>query len=327
MLAWTFAFFSLIIAGLGVALHMVFNENLKSVDIDSPSGGGRFGKQSDGSQYVLILGSDARSGANGPLAGGALDTARSDVIMVAHIRKGSPKATIVSIPRDTLTHIPSCVDSEGRKIKPRNRALINSAYQMGGPPCAVRTVEHMIGVRMDHFIGIDLAGLAKLVDMLGGVDIAVHDPIKDQASGLNIPAGVSRLNGTQSVAFVRTRHGIGDGSDLARIALQQKFLLSILKEVSDQGVITNPIKLYRIIDAATKALTVDSGLASTSSLTRLAQSFGKVDAQDTETVMLPVLPDAEDDEKIVVDQKQATALWAALKEGRRIPAVVRGFAP
>lgn len=321
-LFWICASFSLVAVAFGSALYLVANGNLKSRSITMDGDSGRRG--GDGSQYVLLLGSDARSGENGTLVGGDSESARSDVIMVAHVPKRAGKMTVISIPRDTLVDIPTCIDSTGNVIQSRRRALINSAYQTGGPRCVVRAVEKLVGVRMSHFIGMDFSGLAKVVDAIGGVTVTADEPIRDRTSGLDIPAGASKLDGVQSLAFVRTRHAVGDGSDLARISLQQKFLLSVLQEVSARGVLTDPVKVYRLVDTATDTLTVDSGLASASSLTRFAQGFSRFDAQSTETIMLPVRPDIEDDEKIIVDEKRASALWKAIKDGRGVPAAALG---
>ncbi|MGW6413434.1 LCP family protein [Streptomyces vinaceus] len=322
VLFWICVSFSLVAVAFGSALYLVANGNLKSRSIAMEGGSG--GREKDGSQYVLLLGSDARSGENGTLVGGDSESARSDVIMVAHIPNRSGKMTVISIPRDTLVDIPACTDSAGNKIQSRRHVLINSAYQAGGPRCVVRTVEKLMGVRMTHFIGMDFSGLAKVVDAIGGVTVTADEPIKDRTSGLDIPAGASRLDGVQSLAFVRTRHAVGDGSDLARIPLQQKFLLSVLREVSARRVLTDPAKVYRLVDTATDTLTVDSGLASASSLTRFAQGFSRFDAKSTETIMLPVRPDIEDDEKIIVDEKRASALWRAIKDGQRVPAAAMG---
>ncbi|NED80330.1 LytR family transcriptional regulator, partial [Streptomyces sp. SID11233] len=92
----------------------------------------------------------------------------------------------------------------------------NSAYAAGGPACAVKTVESMSGIRMDHYVEVDFTGFKKLVDALGGVPLTTTKPIQDASSHLSLAAGRHTLDGEQSLGLVRTRHGVGDGSDLGR---------------------------------------------------------------------------------------------------------------
>jgi anionic cell wall polymer biosynthesis LytR-Cps2A-Psr (LCP) family protein len=99
---------------------------------------------------------------------------------------------------------------------------------VGGPACTVKTVEKMSGVRMDHYLEVDFKGFQKFVDELGGVDITTHRAIKDAGSHLSLSAGKHTLKGEQALALVRTRHGVGDGSDLGRIQLQQTFIKALI---------------------------------------------------------------------------------------------------
>lgn len=87
-------------------------------------------------------------------------------------------------------------------------------------------------VRMDHYIEIDFSGFAKLVDALGGVTVTTDQNIDDDKSHLHLKAGTHHLGGTQALALARTRHGIGDGSDLGRIGLQQKLVKALLEQMA-----------------------------------------------------------------------------------------------
>jgi LCP family protein required for cell wall assembly len=95
--------------------------------------------------------------------------------MVVHIDEGRTKATVVSIPRDTLVTRPSCPTSSGGATSVAYNAMFNSAYSVGGPVCAVKTVESLTDVRMDHYIEIDFSGFADLVDALGGVTVTTDE--------------------------------------------------------------------------------------------------------------------------------------------------------
>ncbi|CAM5549117.1 transcriptional regulator [Streptomyces spiroverticillatus] len=320
-LCWVLAGVVVVGGGVGYWAYSRLDGNLSNVDIDAALGGDRPGKDARGAQNLLVLGSDSRSGGNKGLAGGDTGgTARSDTAMVVHIPEGRKRATAVSIPRDTLVSRPACAKSGGGELPSAQRVMFNSVYTAGGPACVVKTVEAMSGIRMDHYVEIDFAGFKELVDALGGVTVTTERAIDDKQSGLKLAAGTHRLDGTQSLAFVRTRHGIGDGSDLGRIGLQQKFILALLAEVERQDVLGSPTKLFKVADAATKALTTDSGIGSLTGLAGFAKSLRGLDAGTMETVMLPVAYDKADPNRVVAAEPQAGELWDALRAGRAVPA-------
>lgn len=219
--AWTAAAV-LVLGGTGLGFaYFKLDGNISGVDLDARLGGDRPGDTPNGSMDILVLGSDSRSGANGEYGGAGEAGARSDTAMVVHVNKAHDKASVVSIPRDTIVERPACVRDDGGGTAPAQRAMFNSAYETGGPACTVKTVEKMSGVRMDHFAEVDFAGFKKLIDDLGGVEVTTKKPIRDPDSRLDLEAGHHKLSGEQSLGLVRTRHGVGDGSDLGRIQLQQ----------------------------------------------------------------------------------------------------------
>src|SRR5262249_22917802 len=160
-----------------------------------------------------------------------------DTALVIHIPEGRSRAVAVSIPRDTLVTRPECTKKDGSTLPSAKRVMFNSVYSLAGPACVVKTVEQMSGVRTDHFLEIDFARFKELVDAIGGVTVTVDQDIRDKSSGLDLTAGTHELDGTQALQFVRTRHGIGDGSDLGRIGLQQQFLIALLSEIKKQDLL------------------------------------------------------------------------------------------
>ncbi|MFB7229615.1 LCP family protein [Streptomyces fimicarius] len=307
--------------GTAYWLYSRLDGNIKGVDIEKALGEDRPEKLPTSGQNLLVLGSDSRAGAeNRELGGGgAVSGARSDTALVVHIPEGRSKAVAVSIPRDTLVTRPACAGDDGSTVSAEKRVMFNSVYAQVGPACVVKTVEKMSGVRIDHYLEINFAGFKDLVDAIGGVTVDVPQDIHDKASGLNLTAGPQRLDGTESLAYVRTRHGIGDGSDLGRIGLQQQFLLALLSEVKSQDLLGSPASSYRIADSATKALTTDSGLASLTSLAEFARSMNGVDPGSMETIMLPVAYDTIDPNRVIAAEPQAGRLWKAIREDGTIP--------
>lgn len=316
-----------LVLGIGAAgwAYRHLSDNITSVDINNALGDNRPPRPvvmpspsapalPSGALNILVLGSDSRSGEeNRRLGGGDSSGARSDTAMVVHLDAGRTSATVVSIPRDTLVTRPSCPRPSGGSTAVAYNSMFNSAYAVGGPVCAVKTVEAVTGVRMDHYIEIDFSGFAKLVDALDGVTVTTDEDIADDDSHLHLKAGTHHLDGTRALALARTRHGIGDGSDLGRIGLQQKLVKALLDQIAAQDLLTDPAKLYRVADAVTAGLTTDTGLDSLGELTRLGQSLKGLSASAVRTVTMPVVRAPSDPNRVVAEEPEARELWESLR--------------
>ncbi|WP_335935638.1 LCP family protein [Streptomyces sp. PTD5-9] len=318
--AWTLAGV-VTVGGGGLAFaYLKLDGNLKAVDINAALGKDRPANVDNGSQDILVLGSDSRSGANAAY-GKDEGTARSDTAMVVHVDRGHRTASVVSIPRDTLVTRPDCVsDTDGRTVPGERRAMFNTAYEVGGPACAVKTVEAMSGIRMDHYLEVDFTGFKKLIDELGGVKITTTRAIHDAKSHLDLPPGTHVLNGEQSLGLVRTRKSVGDGSDLGRIQLQQAFIKALMEQVRSVGVFSDPKTLFGLADTATKAVTTDSDLGSVKRLTGFVNGLKGLDAKNVHMVTLPVRYDPADPNRVVPLEESARQVWDALKADKPIPA-------
>ncbi|GGV84169.1 transcriptional regulator [Streptomyces griseoloalbus] len=321
----------LLVLGAGAAgwAYWQLNDNITGVDINSALGDDRPARavaapSPDASAIappppteslnILVLGSDSRSGEeNQALGGGDSGGARSDTAMVVHLDAGRTAATVVSIPRDTLVDRPSCPLPDGGSTRPVSGAMFNSAYEVGGPVCAVKTVESLTDVRMDHYVEIDFAGFARLVDALGGVTVTTDEDIDDDRSHLTLEAGTHHLDGTDALALARTRYAIGDGGDLGRIGLQHRLVKALLERIADQDLLTSPTELYEVADAVTDSLTTDTGLDSLGELMSLGQSLEGLSSDGVTTLTMPVLPAPWDRNRVVADEPDAGELWASLR--------------
>lgn len=316
--AWTAA--SVVVLG-GAGLGFVYfklNGNIKGVDINAALGTDRPEDVDNGSQDILVLGSDSRSGDNAKY-GKDEGAARSDTAMVVHVNKGHKSASVVSIPRDTLISRPECKTDDGKTDPGGQRQMFNTAYEVGGPACAVKTVEKMSGIRMDHYVEVDFSGFKKLINTLGGVEITTNKAINDKDSHLNLKAGTHQLTGEQALGLVRTRHGVGDGSDLGRIQLQQAFIKALINQVKDVGVFSNPKKLYDLANDATSAITTDSDLNDVKSLAGFAGGLKGIGAGDMKMVTMPVQYDPADLNRVLPLEKADQQVWDALKADKPIP--------
>ncbi|WP_328536682.1 LCP family protein [Streptomyces sp. NBC_00344] len=304
--------------GLGF-VYFKLDGNLKSVDINAQLGKDRPSNVDNGSQDILVLGSDSRAGSNskyGKDQGGA----RSDTAMIVHVYQGHKKASVVSIPRDTLVNRPDCTTSKGGTVSGAHHTMFNTAYESGGPACAVKTVEKMSGIRMDHYLEVDFSGFQTLIDDLGGVPVTTSKSINDDKSHLKLDAGTHTLNGEQALGLVRTRHGVGDGSDLGRIQLQQAFIKALINQVKHVGIFTSPKKLYSLADTATKTVTTDSDINSVKSLMTFANGLKGIGAGSTDMVTMPVQYDPTDLNRVIPLEAKSQQIWTALKHDKPIPA-------
>ncbi|MFC8517813.1 LCP family protein [Streptomyces sp. NPDC057257] len=320
LMAWTAAGI-LVLGGTGAGyLYFKLNGNIKSVDINGALGTDRPTKVDNGSENILVLGSDSRSGSNKKLGGGADDgSARSDTAMIVHVYKGHKKASVVSIPRDTLVDRPECTDDKGVTHDAASGVMFNTAYTTGGATCAVKTVESVTGLRMDHYLEVDFSGFEKLVDELGGVKVTTTKDITDKQSHLSLKAGTHTLNGKQALGLVRTRHGVGDGSDLGRIQLQQAFIKALVDQVKHVGLFTSPKKLYDLADTATSAVTTDSDLGSVNSLMSFANGLKSISSSKMQMITMPVEYDPANPNRVIIEKAKAQQVWTALKNDLAIP--------
>ncbi|MFK4730932.1 LCP family protein [Agromyces mediolanus] len=264
----------------------------------------------NGAVNLLIMGSDVRAGqtsANYGDEGGA----RSDVMMLLHVSSDHSNATLVSIPRDTMLPTPECTTPDGEVIDARESVQINGVLN-DGPYCSLDTIREFTGLDVDHFIIVDFDGVIGVTDAIGGVEICLAEDVDDPDSGLTLAAGEHTIQGAQALAFLRTRHGIGDGSDLGRIATQQTYLSALARKVKDAGTLTNPVALFGLADAASRSITVDDGLAGPDALVGLAGTLANIDLANIALVQLPVRDYWADPNRVEPIAEEAEALFAAL---------------
>lgn len=237
-------------------------------------------------QNILLIGSDSRSGDGNGKYGRDSGTARSDTTILLHLAAGRRSATAVSLPRDLMVDVPSCLRPDGSHTEP-TFSMFNYAFQMGGSACTVRTVEKLTDIRVDHYAVVDFTGFKDMVDAVDGVQVCLKGPITDKAARLRLPAGRVTLDGEQALGYVRARKSLGDGSDTSRMDRQQRFLGALVDKVRSDDVLLNPGKLYPVLDAATSSLTTDPGLASLRGLYELVRGLRDVPVKRVQFLTVP----------------------------------------
>jgi LCP family protein required for cell wall assembly len=267
---------------------------------------------------VLIMGTDTRTG-QGHMFGAADATSsgsgHSDTVILLHISGDRTWSLGVSLPRDSWVTRPACgPNSNGQMITGK----FNAAFAVGGPGCTIKAVEYLTHVRIDHFVVVNFLGFEAVVNALGGVPICTKVAINDPKSHLNLTAGNHLLNGIQALEFARVRHNIGDGSDIGRIDRQQVFMSAVVKTATSKGVLTNPVKLYEVLDSVTKSLTVDPGLGTVDDLKNFALSLQGLTPKEVKFMTVPWTP-RSDGENVLWETSKADQIWSAFRTDTPYP--------
>ncbi|WP_457032033.1 LCP family protein [Kitasatospora sp. P5_F3] len=288
----------------------------------------------DGVTTFLVVGTDDREGIpadtlKNVLHAGGESCHCTDTMMIVQLAEDGGRASVVSIPRDSYVTIPAHQDlASGRQV-PDGHGKINAAYGMGGAPLTVRTVEQNTGLRIDHYLQINFLSFVSTVDALGGVEVCSSRPLKDEYSGLDLPAGTTRLDGAGALKYVRARH-LDGSSDLGRMQRQQKFLAQLLHQATSSGTLLNPVKLTRVTDAVLKSVKADQDL-STEDLIRLATRLKDLSPARADFTTVPVGDVNYQVEgwgsTVRWDAAGAKALFAAVREGRPLTGRADAAAP
>jgi LCP family protein required for cell wall assembly len=243
---------------------------------------------------LLLVGSDNRTGltreqirelwvGGTEVAAGA----RSDTMLLVHISKARDSAVIISLPRDSLVTIPEHVSSsDSTKTVPARQNKLNAAFNFGGAPLLIETIEGETGLRIDHYIEINFLGFKNIIDALGGIDVCVKKDIKDSKSNLQLSAGIQTLDGIQALKYVRTRYFDGQG-DIGRMKRQQEFISAVLRKATSTGTLLNPIKLVSFLNAAIKTITTDNQFNKNDLLT-LGKQLKNLSADRVRTLTIPL---------------------------------------
>jgi LCP family protein required for cell wall assembly len=282
-------------------------------------------KASSAVNYLLV-GSDTREGLTKEelklLRVGSVKSAagkRSDTMLLIHISKARDKAVIISIPRDTFALIPEHKNNQG-KLVPAVHSKINSAFNWGGAPLLIQVVEEMTNLKIDHYVEVNFAGFADVVDALGGIEVCTKRDINDAKSHLVLPAGVHTLNGIEALKYVRTRDFDGLG-DIGRMQRQQAFIGSVLRKATSAGVLLNPVTMVNFINSSLSAVTTDSGLKSADLIT-LAKQMKSLSAAKVRTLTVPLSDLSYSSDgvtgAVLWDPVLAPELWQRIKEDRAV---------
>ena len=269
-----------------------------------------------GAANILLAGTDTRTGQAGfqnraDLASSS-GVGNNDVTMVLHISADHQRAVVVSIPRDLLVSIPACPRPGGGTAPPASLAMFNTTLSRGGLGCTVLAAEQLTGLDIQYAAQISFSGVIGMSDAVGGVSVCLATPLKDPYVGLDLSAGQQTLVGSSALAFVRSRYGVGDGSDLGRISNQQLFLSALMRKITGAGVLSNPITLYSLANVALKNMRFSDTLSSPLTMVSLALALKNISLANMVFVQYPSTSNPAYPGRVVPAVASAAALRSAL---------------
>ncbi|HLL69333.1 MAG TPA: LCP family protein [Micromonosporaceae bacterium] len=246
-----------------------------------------------GPKNILLIGNDAR-----PLQN-PTDQVRADSIIIMHIPAAHDRAYLVSIPRDTWIQIPPYDNGTRKHPGGYNKINAAYAFGGDGltgddarrrsTELLAKTIKQAFGVTFDAAAIVDFQGFQKVVAVLGGVEMYVDQettsvhrgftadgklkipyrqyPKADGSTGLERIAGVTpktykvghqRLTPDEALDYVRQRELLPN-SDYDRERHQQQFIKALFRQILSSDVLTNPVKLKKVLDVVGSAITLDRG--------------------------------------------------------------------
>ncbi|MFF8406298.1 LCP family protein [Streptomyces sp. NPDC015684] len=272
---------------------------------------------------ILLIGSDSRNSDENVKLGGSRDhrgdPPLADVQMLIHLSADRQSAAMVSIPRDTRVDIPKCTDPDTGKVYPATNDIINVSLARGGAGCTLATWENLTGVYIDHWMTIDFAGVVRMGNAIGGVDVCVKQNVWDRptasvpgGSGLKMKAGTHKVKGEKALQWLRTRHAWG--SDLMRARAQHMYLNSMIRTLRQQNVFTDTGRLMDLAEAATKSLTVSEEIGTVKKLYDLGMQMKEVPSDRVTSLTMPNVPDQRNSNHVVPDGANADKVWRMLQD-------------
>lgn len=230
----------------------------------------------------LILGADSHFSGSDPRDWHE-GAQRSDVIMVLQLNGDRSAASVLSLPGDLLVPVPGGEDSP-----------LSTVYPRGGADLLIDTVHHLMSIPIHHFAVVDFESLSAVTDVIGGIDI-------------HTPAGDQHLSGQEALTFVR-EHPRSPQDEVESVCRQQVWIRSILGDIMERNLLTDPHQLGQIVDAFLAHSVFDQGLTF-DSLLALALESHQLRSRDITFFTIPVdgSTTGPHGEKVLVPNMQALA--------------------
>ncbi|MFG2867326.1 LCP family protein [Streptomyces sp. NPDC048338] len=264
---------------------------------------------------ILVVGVDSRTGLSraekNRLHVGGKGCDCTDVMMLVHLSEDRRRMSVVSLPRDSYVEY-----ADGSGV----RGKINGAYARGGGTLAVRTVEKVTGLHVDHYLETGFTGFEKTVDGLGGATLCTDKHLTDENSGLDLAPGMHHADGNGALRFVRARH-IERPGDLGRVRRQQRAVSDLLTRLTAEGALADPVAAAGTAATLLKSVRTD-GHTDAFDLARIGMALARLGPGRTEFATVPIrlfdhrVPGVGS--TLVWHEARSRALWKALAQDRPI---------
>ncbi|MCZ0979839.1 LCP family protein [Streptomyces diastatochromogenes] len=328
-LRWTAITLALLILGTAGAGYLYYEHLNGNIRGGSRAGGDSGVQKSapnalgDTPLNILLIGSDSRADAKNVALGGGKDLRSNpplaDVQMLLHVSADRKNASLLSIPRDTIVHIPECKGDDGTRYAATDNKPINETLARGGPGCTLTTWENLTKVYIDHWVMVDFAGVVAMADEVGGVPVCVKTGVWDHptatvkgGSGLKLRAGTTEVQGKQALQWLRTRHPFYN--DQGRAKAQHMYLNGMMEKLQKQNAWTDTGRLMGLAETATNSLQVSDELKSVKKLFDLSMQLKNVKLNRLTTANVPTAEWSQDKNKNVLIKSSADKMFAMLRD-------------
>ena len=247
-------------------------------------------------------------------AGGTLN----DVNLLVHVSQEPRRITVVSFPRDLMVPIPECTDEDGDVHSAMSKQPLNTAYTDGGLNCVAKTISQLTDQEVQFAASVTFGGVIEITNAIGGVEVCLANPIKDRYTGLDMEAGTHWLQGLQALQFLRTRHGVGDGSDLGRIGNQQQYMSSLARALISGETLGNVPVMLKLANIGLNNLETSTSLADPMKIVQIALAVKSVPFEDIVFLQYPTNSDSADPNKVVPNQQAASVMWEAIEANAQL---------
>ena len=185
----------------------------------------------------------------------------TDTIILITFIPSTQKSAAISIPRDLMVRSP-----DNTYFTRINALYALSEEPFPGPKGVEYTrksIEHITGITPDYYAVLDLAGIEKIVDILGGINVRRLEELEDnyfpdESYGYEtykVEEGWRHLNGKEAAKYIRTRHTAG--GDFDRMKRQQEVALAIKKKIAGLQSLSGLPKLLSLYETLQDHFTTD----------------------------------------------------------------------
>ena len=279
----------------------------------------------DGGVNLLLVGTDTRTGQGGAYTSkaelaGSSGAGNNDVTMLLHIAQNHKSMVVISFPRDLIVPVPACPKSAGGTVPASSAVMINTTLARGGLSCVALTVSKLTGLQIPFAAEISFDGVTAMSNSVGGVSVCLATRVDDlyTTPPLHLAAGEQTIVGETALSFLRSRHGVGDGSDLGRISNQQVFMSALARKIETGGVLTNPLQLYPLAKAAVSNMVLSDTLTDPTTLVQIGLALKDTGLGNMVFLQYPTVADPANPNRVIVNRSSASVLNAALVADRAL---------